>query len=71
MHVEAKLAQLGLELPPPGPPAGNYIGAVRVGNLLFVSGHGPRRADGSYLQGKVGRELTTEQGLRSGKAGDA
>ena len=43
MHIEAKLSQMGLTLPEPGPPAGNYVGAVRVGNLLFVSGHGPRR----------------------------
>ena len=43
MHIEDKLSQMGLDLPEPGPPAGNYVGAVRVGNLLFVSGHGPRR----------------------------
>ena len=43
MHIEDKLSQMGLTLPAPGPPVGNYVGAVRVGNLLFVSGHGPRR----------------------------
>jgi len=42
MRIEDKLSQMGLTLPEPGPPAGNYVGAVRVGNLLFVSGHGPR-----------------------------
>jgi enamine deaminase RidA (YjgF/YER057c/UK114 family) len=67
MHVEEKLAQMGLTLPPPGPPAGNYIGAVRVGNLLFVSGHGPRRADGQYLTGKVGRDVTTEQAYEAAR----
>ena len=67
MNVEAKLAQMGLTLPPPGPPAGNYIGAVRVGNLLFVSGHGPRRADGQYITGKVGRDVTTEQAYEAAK----
>jgi enamine deaminase RidA (YjgF/YER057c/UK114 family) len=61
MKIEAKLAQMGLTLPAPGPAAGNYIGAVQVDNLLFVSGHGPRRQDGTYVAGKVGRELTTEQ----------
>jgi enamine deaminase RidA (YjgF/YER057c/UK114 family) len=67
MNVEAKLAQMGLTLPPPGPPAGNYIGAVRVGNLLFVSGHGPRRADGQYITGKVGRDVTIEQAYEAAR----
>jgi enamine deaminase RidA (YjgF/YER057c/UK114 family) len=67
MNIEAKLAQMGLTLPPPGPPAGNYIGAVRVGNLLFVSGHGPRRADGQYITGKVGRDMTTEQAYEAAR----
>ncbi|MCZ6874172.1 MAG: RidA family protein [bacterium] len=67
MHVEDKLAQMGLVLPSPGPPAGNYVGAVLVGDLLFVSGHGPRRADHSYMTGKVGRDLTTEQAYEAAK----
>ena len=67
MNIEAKLAQMGLTLPPPGPPAGNYLGAVRVGNLLFVSGHGPRRADGNYITGKVGRDVTTEQAYEAAR----
>jgi enamine deaminase RidA (YjgF/YER057c/UK114 family) len=67
MKVEEKLAQMGLALPPPGPPAGNYIGAVRVGNLLFVSGHGPRRQDGEYIAGKVGRDLSAEQAYEAAK----
>lgn len=67
MQVEGKLAQLGLALPPPAPPAGNYVGAVLAGNLLFVSGHGPRCDDGSYITGKVGRDLTTEQAYEAAK----
>src|SRR3990172_5791868 len=48
-------------------PVANYIGAVRVGSLLFVSGHGPR-ADGKLVfQGKVGRDLTVEQGYEAAK----
>jgi enamine deaminase RidA (YjgF/YER057c/UK114 family) len=66
MHIEDKLAQMGLTLPEPGPPAGNYVGAVRVGNLLFVSGHGPRQ-QGQYLAGKVGRDLTTEQAYEAAR----
>jgi enamine deaminase RidA (YjgF/YER057c/UK114 family) len=67
MKVEEKLAQMGLSLPSPSPPAGNYIGAVRVGTLLFVSGHGPRRDGELYMRGKVGRELTTEQAYAAAK----
>ncbi|HEY7494363.1 MAG TPA: RidA family protein [Candidatus Tectomicrobia bacterium] len=67
MRIEAKLAQMGLTLLEPGPAAGNYIGAVQVGNLLFVSGHGPRRQGGAYMTGKVGRELTTEQAYEAAR----
>jgi enamine deaminase RidA (YjgF/YER057c/UK114 family) len=67
MKIEEKLAHMGLSLPLPGPPAGNYIGAVCVGNLLFVSGHGPRRQDGEYITGKVGQDLTTEQAYEAAK----
>jgi enamine deaminase RidA (YjgF/YER057c/UK114 family) len=61
MNIEEKLARMGLSIPQPGPPVGNYVGAVRVGNLLFVSGHGPRRPSGEFITGKVGRDLTTAQ----------
>jgi enamine deaminase RidA (YjgF/YER057c/UK114 family) len=67
MKIEEKLTQMGLSLPTPAAPAGNYIGAVRVGNLLFVSGHGPRRQGESYITGKVGRDLTTEQAYEVAK----
>ena len=67
MKTEEKLTQMGLTLPTPAAPAGNYVGAVRVGNLLFVSGHGPRRQGESYITGKVGRDLTTEQAYEVAK----
>ena len=41
MNPEERLRELGLEIPPVPPAVANYVGAVRVGNLLFVSGHGP------------------------------
>ncbi len=62
MSVEERLHELGIELSEPPPPAGNYIGAVSVGNLLFLSGHGPRGAGGEYSSGKLGSDLTLEQG---------
>ena len=56
------MKELGITLPQPATPLANYVGAVRVGNLLFVSGHGPDRTDGKPMaRGKVGRELTVEQ----------
>jgi len=66
MRIEDKLSQMGLTLPEPGPPAGNYVGAVRVGNLLFVSGHGPRQ-QGHYITGKVGRDLSSAQAYEAAK----
>ena len=60
---EARLAELGLELPEPNPAVGNYVGAVTAGELVFVSGHGPYR-DGEYLyRGKLGRELDVTAGF--------
>ena len=67
MSVEERLHELGIELPEPPPPAGNYIGAVSVGNLLFLSGHGPRGASGEYSSGKLGSDLTLEQGQKEAR----
>jgi enamine deaminase RidA (YjgF/YER057c/UK114 family) len=65
MGAEARLKELGITLPQPATPLANYVGAVRVGNLLFVSGHGPERTDGKPMaRGKVGRELSVEQGYQ-------
>ena len=54
MSVDDRLAELELELPEPFPPAGSYVGAVRTGSLLFLSGAGPALPDGSFVRGKVG-----------------
>jgi enamine deaminase RidA (YjgF/YER057c/UK114 family) len=71
MKIEQKLSDLGLKLPSPRKPVGNYVGAVRAGNLVFVSGHGPalETADGELklILGKLGRELTLEQGYEAAK----
>ena len=55
--AEERLAALGLQLPVPRPPAGNYDDVIRTGSLLFLAGHGPVRPDGTWIQGKVGRDL--------------
>src|SRR3990172_3108302 len=65
MKAEAKLAELGLQLPTAPAPIANYVRAVRVGNLLFVSGHGPTR-DGKYLfTGKLGTDLPVDDGYKA------
>ncbi len=60
--AEARLRELNIELPPPPKPVAVYVPTVRVGNTLYTSGHGPRRRDGRLVQGKVGKDLTLEQG---------
>jgi enamine deaminase RidA (YjgF/YER057c/UK114 family) len=57
---EARLQELHITLPTPPKPMAKYKPAVVVGNMLYVSGHGP--ADGKPMSGKLGAELTTEQG---------
>ena len=60
--AEAKLRALQIELPTIGKPLANYIHVVRSGNLLFLAGKGPSKPDGTYITGKVGKDLTLEQG---------
>jgi len=60
--AEARLVELGIELPQVFPPAGLYVGAVRTGDLLFLSGAGPVRADGTVVTGKVGRDVEPDHG---------
>lgn len=64
MSAEEKLKELGLALPPSPKPIGNYVLAVKTGNLLFTSGHGPYNDGKVKLMGKVGRELTVEEGYQ-------
>lgn len=59
---EEKLKALNIELFTPAAPVANYVKAVRTGNLIFVAGHGPGKADGSYITGKLGKDLTIEEG---------
>ena len=62
MGAEARLTELKLELPPAPKPVATYLTAVRQGDLLYVSGHGPLRADGSMHLGKLGAGLDLEAG---------
>ncbi|MFO0845474.1 MAG: RidA family protein [Gemmataceae bacterium] len=66
---EARLKELGLALPPPGRPMAKYKMAVRVGNMLYVSGHGPSKlTDKTPMTGVCGKDLTMEQGKECARA---
>lgn len=67
MSVDDRLKELGLTLPQTPTPAGNYVSAVSSGSMVYVSGHGPRQADGTMITGKVGRELTVEEGYAAAR----
>lgn len=67
MSAEARLTELQLTLPPAPKPAGVYKPVVQVGNLLYVSGHGPLRPDGTLITGRVGRDLTEEEGRQAAR----
>lgn len=65
--AEKKIIEQGIELFKPTPPMANYVKAVRTGNLIFLAGHGPTKADGTNIQGKVGKDLTIEQGYEAAR----
>src|SRR3989442_13446573 len=61
--AEARLQEMKIQLPPAPKPVAKYKPAVQVGNILYVSGHGPAKTDAnSPVVGRVGSELTAEQG---------
>lgn len=66
-NEEQNIKELGLQLPPVSKPIANYVKYVRTGNLLFLAGHGPSKADGTNITGKVGKDLTIEQGYEAAK----
>lgn len=67
MGADARLAELKLVLPSAPKPVATYLPAVQVGKLLYVSGHGPLRPDGSQICGKVGADLTEAQGVEAAR----
>lgn len=62
MSAEERLTKLGIELPPAPKPVGLYKPVVVVGNLAYLSGHGPLKSDGTLIIGRVGDDLTLEEG---------
>jgi len=60
--ADQRFEKLGLTLPPAPKPAGVYKPLLQVGNLVYVSGHGPVKEDGTLMTGRVGKDLTMEAG---------
>jgi enamine deaminase RidA (YjgF/YER057c/UK114 family) len=67
VSFEAKLKELGLVLPDPPKPVANYVPVVRVGDLLFLSGVLPSRDGQLIMTGKLGQELSIEQGVEAAR----
>ncbi len=67
IDAEEKLKELGIILPQPPSPVANYVNAVRTGNLIFLAGKGPRSAEGEEIIGKLGREISIEEGYRAAR----
>ena len=67
MSIEEKIAEMGIQLPVAPNPMANYVSAQRVGNLLFFSGAGPLEDGKPKFIGKVGSELTLEEGKNAAR----
>lgn len=67
MSAEARINELNLQLPPAPKPGGVYKPCVQVGNLLYVSGHGPVQSDGSMITGRVGVDLDEQQAYEAAR----
>ncbi|MBD14680.1 MAG: hypothetical protein CMJ72_05870 [Planctomycetaceae bacterium] len=67
MNAESRIVELGLEIPPTPPLGGNYSPVVIVGDMCYVSGQGPLLPSGEMLQGKVGSEISQEEGYQAAR----
>jgi enamine deaminase RidA (YjgF/YER057c/UK114 family) len=59
--IEDRLRLLGISLPAVPTPVANYVPFVRTGNLLYLSGQGPRDAEGQFIRGVVGRDVSVDE----------
>jgi enamine deaminase RidA (YjgF/YER057c/UK114 family) len=67
MSAEARLVELALELPPAPKPVATYVTALRHGDLLYVSGHGPYQTDGSLIVGRLGETMDVAAGQKAAR----
>lgn len=66
-NPELRLKELNVELPKAPNPVANYVNGVRTGNLIFLAGKGPRYADGTEMKGKLGVDITIEEGYEGAR----
>ena len=64
---EKNLNELGIHLTEPAAPTANFLKAVRIGKLVYLSGHGPDKPEGGQVTGKLGSDLTIEQGQQAAR----
>ena len=67
IDFDKRLKELNIVLTPPSAPLASYVKTVRVGNLIFTAGHGPDKPDGSRITGRVGDDLSLEQGQEAAR----
>ena len=67
MNIEDKLKELNIELPNAPDPVGAYVAFKKINNLLFISGQLPISKDGKIIKGKIGKDLTLEEGQKASK----
>ena len=66
-NPEAKLDSMKIVLPQPPTPVANFVNTVQAGNLLFLSGNGPLKADGKFITGKLGADLSIKEGYEAAR----
>ncbi len=67
MSAEARIKELGIDLSTPPAPVANYVPAVRTGNFVYLSGHGPRNSDGSSITGRLGDDMSVDDGYQAAR----
>ena len=67
MSADARIEELGIELPPAAKPQGVYKPLVITGNLAYISGHGPLKSDGTLMTGRVGSEVDQAAGYQAAR----
>ncbi len=66
-QIESRLQEMGITLPPVKSPIANFVSYKRVGNILYLSGQGPKDENGKVIVGRLGKDRTTEQGYQDAR----
>ncbi|MEX2512987.1 MAG: RidA family protein [Cyclobacteriaceae bacterium] len=67
IDAEQRIEEAGITLIMPNPPTANYLKAKRIGNMVYLAGHGPDRPDGNQVIGKLGSDLSLEEGVEAAR----